>query len=77
MEGVGIARKIDLNAHSSYASLTSSVITLFGRDEEDVEAYALTYQDKEGDWLLAGDVPWGTFIQSVQRLKLVKREDLS
>ncbi|KAM0031045.1 putative transcription regulator AUX/IAA family [Helianthus debilis subsp. tardiflorus] len=37
---------------------------------EDVK---LTYQDKEGDWLLAGDVPWGLFVENVKRLKLVKK----
>ena len=21
--------------------------------------YVLTYEDKEGDWMLVGDVPWG------------------
>lgn len=21
--------------------------------------FALTYEDKEGDWMLVGDVPWG------------------
>ncbi|PIA28943.1 hypothetical protein AQUCO_06400011v1 [Aquilegia coerulea] len=32
--------------------------------------YILTYQDKDGDWLLVGDVPYQTFIQSVQRLSI-------
>ncbi|XP_022883260.1 auxin-responsive protein IAA29-like isoform X2 [Olea europaea var. sylvestris] len=40
--------------------------------KEKVQGYKLTYQDKEGDWLLAGDMPWGTFIKSVQRLKLLR-----
>jgi len=21
--------------------------------------YAITYEDKDGDWMLVGDVPWG------------------
>lgn len=29
-----------------------------GKCTEDRGSYRLTYQDKEGDWLLAGDVPW-------------------
>ncbi|KAH9612285.1 hypothetical protein KSS87_013646 [Heliosperma pusillum] len=44
-----------------------------GKDR--VDDYKLTYQDEEGDWLLAGDVPWRTFIQSVQRLKMLRRDD--
>lgn len=26
--------------------------------EEEVEAYTLTYEDKEGVWVVAGDVAW-------------------
>nr|XP_043630679.1 auxin-responsive protein IAA31-like [Erigeron canadensis] len=69
MEGDGIARKIDLNLHHSYQTLVHTLAQMFGKCNEDVK---LTYQDKEGDWLLAGDIPWGSFIESVQRLKLLK-----
>ncbi|KAK9055098.1 hypothetical protein SSX86_026178 [Deinandra increscens subsp. villosa] len=70
MEGMGIARKVDLNMHQSYQTLVHTLATMFGKCYEDVE---LTYQDKEGDWLLAGDVPWGSFIKSIQRLRLLKK----
>ncbi|XP_076901282.1 auxin-responsive protein IAA7-like [Bidens hawaiensis] len=56
MEGMGIARKVDLNMHQSYQTLVHTLATMFGKRYEDVQ---LTYQDKDGDWLLAGDVPWG------------------
>ncbi|PIN14688.1 hypothetical protein CDL12_12674 [Handroanthus impetiginosus] len=72
MEGVGIARKIDLRNHNSYQTLIASLITLFGQCEGHAEMYRLTYQDKEGDWLLAGDAPWETFKRSARRLKLQK-----
>ncbi|KAK6126896.1 hypothetical protein DH2020_039363 [Rehmannia glutinosa] len=72
MEGVGITRKLNLSVHRSYHSLTAKLIAMFGICEENVEKYKLTYQDKEGHWLLARDVPWETFIHSVQRLKLQK-----
>ncbi|OIT01448.1 PREDICTED: auxin-responsive protein IAA29-like [Nicotiana attenuata] len=75
MEGVGIARKIDLSLFQSYGTLTDTLIAMFGKSKENGDAYELTYQDKEGDWLLAGDVPWRTFVGSVQRLKLVRDED--
>ncbi|KAK4369936.1 hypothetical protein RND71_009411 [Anisodus tanguticus] len=55
MEGVGIARKIDLSLFQSYGTLTDSLISMFGKRKENGDAYKLTYQDKEGDWLLAGD----------------------
>nr|GMC56755.1 auxin-responsive protein IAA28-like isoform X1 [Ipomoea batatas] len=34
--------------------------------------YGIFYQDKVGDWLLAGDVPWQTFMESVQRIEIVR-----
>ncbi|GAA0175881.1 hypothetical protein LIER_28976 [Lithospermum erythrorhizon] len=75
MEGVGIARKIDLSAHHSFQTLTHSLMFMFGKCNEKNEAYKLTYEDKDGAWLLAGDEPWGSFVQTVQRLKLIKKED--
>ncbi|KAH0649888.1 hypothetical protein KY284_029800 [Solanum tuberosum] len=75
MEGVGIARKIDLSLFHSYNTLTDTLISMFGKSKENGDVYKLTYQDKEGDWLLAGDVPWRTFVGSVQRLKLIRDED--
>lgn len=72
MEGVVIARKVDLSLHHSYQDLKDTLVDMFGKGQENVEAYKLTYQDREGDWLLAGDVPWCSFIQSVQRLKLLR-----
>lgn len=75
MEGVGIARKIDLTLFQSYKILTDTLISMFGKSRENGDVYKLTYQDKEGDWLLAGDVPWRTFVGSVQRLKLIRDED--
>lgn len=75
IEGFGITRKIDLKLYHSYESLTSSLLTMFGKGQDNVNGYKLTYQDREGDWLLAGDLPWRTFIGLVQRLKLMRRED--
>ncbi|WCJ30302.1 indole-3-acetic acid inducible 29 [Euphorbia peplus] len=77
MEGVAISRKINLRLFNSYQTLTRFLIDMFPKCQHDVEeeeengrVYTLTYQDKDGDWLLAGDVPWQTFIESVQRLEL-------
>ncbi|KAL7593842.1 hypothetical protein Lser_V15G33104 [Lactuca serriola] len=69
MEGDGIARKIDLNLHHSYHTLVHTLAHMFGKCKEEVK---LTYQDQEGDWLLATDVPWGSFMEAVQRLKLLR-----
>lgn len=37
--------------------------------------YVLTYEDKDGDWMLVGDVPWEMFIYSCKRLKIMKSSD--
>jgi len=34
--------------------------------------YVPTYQDKDGDWMLVGDVPWEMFVESCQRLRIMK-----
>ncbi|XXG56750.1 hypothetical protein AAC387_Pa03g4083 [Persea americana] len=37
--------------------------------------YVLTYEDKDGDWMLVGDVPWEMFIDSCRRLRIMKSSD--
>lgn len=37
--------------------------------------YVLSYEDKDGDWMLVGDVPWDMFIGSCKRLKIMKGSD--
>ncbi|KAJ7552026.1 hypothetical protein O6H91_06G039100 [Diphasiastrum complanatum] len=34
--------------------------------------YVLTYEDKDGDLMLVGDVPWGMFMITVKRLRIMK-----
>ncbi|KAI4316335.1 hypothetical protein L6164_024323 [Bauhinia variegata] len=75
MEGVAIGRKIDLRLYNSYRTLTSTLVSMFANYQklkEEGTSYTLTYQDEEGDWLLAGDVPWQSFIDSVQRLEILR-----
>ncbi|KAK4760914.1 hypothetical protein SAY87_005807 [Trapa incisa] len=37
--------------------------------------YVLTYEDKDGDWMLVGDVPWEMFIETCKKLKIMKSSD--
>ncbi|KAF5482490.1 hypothetical protein F2P56_003054 [Juglans regia] len=37
--------------------------------------FVLTYEDREGDWMLVGDVPWGMFITSVRRLRIMRTSE--
>ncbi|EEF41397.1 auxin-induced protein AUX28 [Ricinus communis] len=34
--------------------------------------YVPTYEDKDGDWMLVGDVPWKMFVESCKRLRIMK-----
>ncbi|KAK4281339.1 hypothetical protein QN277_012847 [Acacia crassicarpa] len=37
--------------------------------------FVLTYEDKDGDWMLVGDVPWGMFLSSVRRLRIMRTSE--
>ncbi|KAG4963789.1 Auxin-responsive protein IAA9 [Glycine max] len=37
--------------------------------------YVLTYKDKDGDWMLVGDVPWEMFIETCKRLRIMKSSE--
>lgn len=37
--------------------------------------FLLTYEDKEGDWMLVGDVPWRMFLSSVKRLRIMRTSE--
>ncbi|CAL0314138.1 unnamed protein product [Lupinus luteus] len=37
--------------------------------------YVVTYEDKDGDWMLVGDVPWEMFTDTCRRLKIMKGSD--
>ncbi|RDX65387.1 Auxin-responsive protein IAA27 [Mucuna pruriens] len=42
------------------------------RDLVDGSEYVLTYEDKDGDWMLVGDVPWKMFTESCKKLRIMK-----
>ncbi|XP_009126250.1 auxin-responsive protein IAA29 isoform X2 [Brassica rapa] len=75
MDGVAITRKVDIKLFNSYESLTNSLITMFSQyqdcDREDTN-FKFTFQGKEGDWLLPGDVPWKIFAESVHRISITR-----
>ncbi|KAL5102497.1 hypothetical protein RYX36_006824 [Vicia faba] len=37
--------------------------------------YVITYEDKDGDWMLVGDVPWEMFIDTCRRLRIMKSSE--
>ncbi|KAF8086599.1 hypothetical protein N665_0620s0034 [Sinapis alba] len=81
MDGVPYLRKMDLGSSQGYDDLAFALDKLFGfrgivalKDGANCE-YVTIYEDKDGDWMLAGDVPWGMFIESCKRLRIMKRSD--
>ncbi|CAN8260435.1 unnamed protein product [Cochlearia groenlandica] len=34
--------------------------------------YVPSYEDKDGDWMLVGDVPWEMFVDSCKRIRIMK-----
>ncbi|XP_031104607.1 auxin-induced protein AUX22-like [Ipomoea triloba] len=82
MDGAPFLRKIDLTTHKAYSHLLIALDNLFdchGIDEAlkdaDSSEYAPIYEDKDGDWMLVGDVPWGMFVESCKRLRIMKRSE--
>ncbi|KAI4325304.1 hypothetical protein MLD38_030716 [Melastoma candidum] len=41
-------------------------------DLESISKHMLTYKDKDGDWMLVGDVPWRMFSESCRRMRIMK-----
>nr|GME03214.1 auxin-responsive protein IAA17-like [Ipomoea batatas] len=89
VDGAPYLRKVDLEAFHSYQQLLSSLEHMFtclticnvlnGKklmDTSDGTEYVPTYEDKDGDWMLVGDVPWKMFVESCKRLRLMKSLDV-
>ncbi|KAF0935411.1 hypothetical protein E2562_032670 [Oryza meyeriana var. granulata] len=90
MDGEVIGRKVDLNAHRSYKTLAFALELMFTKPSiglctshntkslkllDNSAEYQLTYEDRDGDWMLVGDVPWEMFIGTVKRLRIVRTSD--
>nr|KYP58346.1 Auxin-induced protein 22A [Cajanus cajan] len=82
MDGAPFLRKIDLAMHKGYSDLALSFENFFScygirealKDADNAEHVPI-YEDKDGDWMLVGDVPWEMFIESCKRLRIMKRSD--
>lgn len=45
------------------------------RLKDSSEQCVLTYEDKDGDWMLVGDVPWHMFTNTCRRIRITKRSE--
>ncbi|CAK9310450.1 unnamed protein product [Citrullus colocynthis] len=82
MDGAPFLRKLDLGSHKGYSDLALALQKLFacfgtGKTLKHGESsdYVPIYEDKDGDWMLVGDVPWEMFIESCKRLRIMKRSE--
>ncbi|KAL9273075.1 Auxin-induced protein 22D-like protein [Drosera capensis] len=73
MDGAPYLRKIDLRLYCGYAQFLKVVQDLFKLKVG--SGHVPTYEDKDGDWMLVGDVPWEMFITSCKRLRIMKGSD--
>ncbi|KAF5752353.1 auxin-responsive protein IAA4-like [Tripterygium wilfordii] len=66
VDGAPYLRKIDLKLYEGYQELLKALENMFKltigdyseREGYKGSEYAPTYEDKDGDWMLVGDVPW-------------------
>ncbi|KAA0050762.1 hypothetical protein IC582_008005 [Cucumis melo] len=73
-EGTPFLRKVDLGMVKGYGDLVGAMEKLFGSPIGCYE-YTVTYEDRDGDWMLVGDVPWKMFIESCKRLRIMKKTE--
>ncbi|CAH9145779.1 unnamed protein product [Cuscuta epithymum] len=80
MDGAPYLRKIDLKMYGGYPELLSGLEKMFKltigdyseREGYKGSEYAPAYEDKDGDLMLIGDVPWGMFLSSCKRLRIMR-----
>ena len=62
MDGAPYLRKVDLRTYGGYRELRDALDALFGCFSSSAAdggcQFAIAYEDKDGDLMLAGDVPW-------------------
>ncbi|KAL5576380.1 hypothetical protein UlMin_018079 [Ulmus minor] len=82
LDGAPFLRKIDLTMHKGYPDLALALQNLFssygigeGLKDGDSCEFVPIYEDKDGDWMLVGDVPWEMFEESCKRLRIMKKSD--
>ncbi|MCE0481076.1 Auxin-responsive protein iaa3 [Datura stramonium] len=80
MDGAPFLRKIDLKMFKCYTELLKAMEKMFKlnigeyseREGYKGSEFAPAYEDKDGDLMLVGDVPWEMFMSSCKRLRIMK-----
>ncbi|BFG24566.1 hypothetical protein CerSpe_108390 [Prunus speciosa] len=88
VDGAPYLRKVDLEMYNSYQQLLGALEDMFSfltirnylnerklMDPANGVEYVPTYEDRDGDWMLVGDVPWKMFVESCKRIRLMKSSE--
>ncbi|GER29721.1 auxin-responsive protein [Striga asiatica] len=83
MDGAPYLRKIDLKFYNNYFDLLKGLENMFKctigvyseSEGYNGSEFAPTYEDKDGDWMLVGDVPWEMFVISCKRLRIMRASE--
>ncbi|XP_023760881.1 auxin-responsive protein IAA17 [Lactuca sativa] len=90
VDGVPYLRKVDLKSYTGYQQLLCVFEDMFSCfaignralinenkmiDYLNTSDHVPTYEDKDGDWMLVGDVPWKMFVETCRRIRLRKSSD--
>ncbi|KAL0693074.1 hypothetical protein Bca4012_060254 [Brassica carinata] len=76
MDGAPYLRKIDLTVYKQYPELMKSLENMFKFSVGEYFDFVLTYEDRDSDWMLVGDVPWEMFVSSCKRLRIMKGSEV-
>ncbi|XP_057964174.1 auxin-responsive protein IAA31-like isoform X2 [Malania oleifera] len=65
----------DEELHADQTEMQQQQLQYYHCDDNNKDSYhVLTYEDKDGDWMMVGDVPWEMFLITVKRLKITRAD---
>jgi len=78
MDGAPYLRKVDLRMYKGYRELREALEAMFvssNSGSANLSEFAVTYEDKDGDLMLVGDVPFEMFTSTCKKLRIMKRSE--
>ncbi|KAJ1294470.1 hypothetical protein BS78_01G148600 [Paspalum vaginatum] len=79
MDGAPYLRKVDLRMYKGYRELREALEAMFVSSNSgggaNLSEFAVTYEDKDGDLMLVGDVPFEMFTGTCKKLRIMKRSE--
>ncbi|CAN6287470.1 unnamed protein product [Urochloa humidicola] len=78
MDGAPYLRKVDLRMYKGYRELREALEAMFVSSNNggaNLSEFAVTYEDKDGDLMLVGDVPFEMFASTCKKLRIMKRSE--